>query len=232
MKPSDLNGKKFGVRSYTQTTGIWVRGILAESYGVDWSKVEITTMEDPHVAQYKDPSFVKRAPETKQLPQMLIDGELDAALIGDKFPDPRFKTLVPDAEAANKKWAETHGGVPINHMVIVRETDRQGAARRGRGAFPGVQGGARPRHDRAEGQAGPLSVRRRGQPRGAGAGHRLFAEAADDHRRRSRSTSCSTTSRASSARDDARAARSLRSSPSRSSRRRSAQDAQISPTGP
>ena len=121
MKPSDLNGKKFGVRSYTQTNGIWVRGILGESLGVDWSKVEITTMEDPHVAQYKDPSFVKRAPETKQLPQMLLDGELDAALIGDKFPDPRFKTLVPDAEAANKKWAMEHGGVPINHMVIVRD---------------------------------------------------------------------------------------------------------------
>ena len=122
LKPSDLNGGKFGVRSYTQTTGIWVRGILAESYGVDWSKVEITTMEDPHVAEYKDPSFVKRAPETKQLPQMLIDGEIDVALIGDKFPDPRFKTLIPDAEAANKKWAETHGGVPINHMMIVRES--------------------------------------------------------------------------------------------------------------
>ena len=121
MKPSDLNGKKFGVRSYTQTTGIWVRGILAEDYGVDWSKVQIITMEDPHVAQYKDPPFVTRAPETKQLPQMLIDGEVDAALIGDKFPDPRFKTLVPDAEAANRKWAETHGGVPVNHMLVVRE---------------------------------------------------------------------------------------------------------------
>ena len=122
MKPSDLNGGKFGVRSYTQTTGIWVRGILAESYGVDWSKVEITTMEDPHVAQYKDPPFVKRAPESKQLPQMLIDGEVDAALIGDKFPDPRFKTLVPDADAASAKWAAEHGGVPINHMVVVRES--------------------------------------------------------------------------------------------------------------
>jgi 4,5-dihydroxyphthalate decarboxylase len=122
LKPADLNGRKFGVRSYTQTTGIWVRGILAESYGVDWSKVEITTMEDPHVAQYKDPSFVKRAPETKQLAQMLIDGEVDVALIGDKFPDPRFKTLIPDAEEANKKWAETHGGVPINHMMVVRES--------------------------------------------------------------------------------------------------------------
>jgi 4,5-dihydroxyphthalate decarboxylase len=122
MKPSDLNGKKFGVRSYTQTTGIWVRGILAEDYGVDWSKVEIVTMEDPHVAQYKDPPFVKRAPETKQLPQMLIDGEIDAALIGDKFPDPRFKTLVPNAQEASRKWAESHGGVPVNHMIVLRET--------------------------------------------------------------------------------------------------------------
>jgi 4,5-dihydroxyphthalate decarboxylase len=121
MKPSDLNGKRFGARSYTQTTGIWVRGILAEDYGVDWSKVQIVTMEDPHVAEYKDPPFVQRAPESKQLPQMLIDGEVDAALIGDKFPDPRFKTLVPDAEAANKTWAESHGGVPVNHMLVIHE---------------------------------------------------------------------------------------------------------------
>ena len=122
LKPSDLNGKTFGVRSYTQTTGIWVRGILAEDYGVDWSKVKIVTMEDPHVAEYKDPSFVQRAPETKQLPQMLIDGAVDAALIGDKFPDPRFKTLVPDAEAANTQWAKTHGGIPINHMLVIRSS--------------------------------------------------------------------------------------------------------------
>ena len=122
MKPSDLNGRKFGVRSYTQTTGIWVRGILADDYGVDWSKVQITTMEDPHVAEYKDPSLVNRAPETNQLPQMLIDGEIDSALIGDKFPDPRFKTLIPDAEAANNAWAEKNGGVPINHMIVVRQS--------------------------------------------------------------------------------------------------------------
>ena len=119
--PADLNGGSFGVRAYTQTTGIWVRGILAEDYGVDWSKVNIITMEDPHVAEYSDPGFVQRAPETKQLPQMLIDGEVDVALIGDKFPDPRFKTLIPDAEAANKTWAEKNGGIPINHMLVVRE---------------------------------------------------------------------------------------------------------------
>lgn len=35
--------------------------------------------------------------------------------------EPRSYTAVPDAEAANNKWAEEHGGVPINHMVIVRD---------------------------------------------------------------------------------------------------------------
>ena len=114
-------------------------------------------MEDPHVAQYKDPSFVKRAPETKQLPQMLIDGEVDAALIGDKFPDPRFKTLVPDAENANKEWAQAHGGVPINHMVIVREKIAKERPERGRGDLPLLQGGARSRHFGAEGRARSVS---------------------------------------------------------------------------
>jgi 4,5-dihydroxyphthalate decarboxylase len=84
--------------------------------------VQIITMEDPHVAEYKDPPFVQRAPESKQLVQMLIDGEVDAALIGDKFPDPRFKTLIPDAEEANRRWAEKNGGVPVNHMLVVRES--------------------------------------------------------------------------------------------------------------
>ena len=122
MKPADLHGKRFGVRAYTQTTGIWVRGILADEYGVDWSKVKIMTFEDPHIAEYSDPPFVTRAPEGKEIVKMLLDGELDAALIGDKFPDPRLKTLVPNAEAANKKWAENHGGMPVNHMLVVRES--------------------------------------------------------------------------------------------------------------
>ena len=62
-----------------------------------------------------------RAPEGKQLVQMLLDGELDAAIVGDKFPDPRLKPLIPDPESANRKWSESHGGVPINHMLVIRE---------------------------------------------------------------------------------------------------------------
>ncbi len=120
LKPSDLNGKRVGVRAYTVTTGTWVRGILASDYGVDLDKVEWITFEDPHVAEYRDPDIVKRAPPGKELLQMLLDGEIDAAIVGDKLPDPRLKHLIPDADAAAQKWAERHHGVPINHMLVVR----------------------------------------------------------------------------------------------------------------
>jgi 4,5-dihydroxyphthalate decarboxylase len=120
LKPSDLAGKRVGVRAYTVTTGTWVRGILASDYGVDLGKVEWITFEDPHVAEYHDPDIVKRAPPGKELVQMLLDGELDAAVVGDKLPDPRLKHLIPDAEEAARKWAERHHGVPINHMLVVR----------------------------------------------------------------------------------------------------------------
>lgn len=125
LKASDLNGKRVGVRAYTQTTGAWVRGFLADDYGVDPLKIQWITFEDPHVAEYKDPEFVTRAPAGKELAQMLLDGEIDAAIVGDKMPDPRLKQLIPDSDAVARKWAETHGGVPINHMMVVRDSIAQ-----------------------------------------------------------------------------------------------------------
>jgi 4,5-dihydroxyphthalate decarboxylase len=119
--PRDLDGKTVGVRAYTQTTGVWVRGILAQDYGVDLDSIKWVTFEEGHVAEYADPPNVRRAPEGKQLVQMLIDGELDAAIVGDKFPDPRLKPLIPEPEAANRKWSQSHGGVPINHMLVIRQ---------------------------------------------------------------------------------------------------------------
>ena len=121
LKPSDLNGKKVGVRAYTVTTGTWVRGILASDYGVDINKVEWITFEDPHLAEYHDPAIVKRATGGKDLTQMLLDGDVAAGIVGDKLPDPKLKHLIPDPDAAAQKWAERHGGIPINHMLVVRQ---------------------------------------------------------------------------------------------------------------
>ena len=121
LNASELMGKRVGVRAYTQTTGAWVRGFLSDDYGVDPAKIHWVTFEDPHLAEYKDPEFVSRAPEGKTLTQMLLDGELDAAIVGDKLPDPHLAPLIPDADAVARKWAQTHGGVPINHMMVVRD---------------------------------------------------------------------------------------------------------------
>jgi len=121
ITPKDLHGKRVGVRAYSVTTGVWVRGMLQELYDVDFKRINWVTFEDAHVAEYKDPAWVQRAPAGKEISKMLLDGELDAAILGDKFPDPKLKTVVPDAEAANKKWAETHGGMPTNHLMVIRD---------------------------------------------------------------------------------------------------------------
>src|SRR5215471_8339953 len=120
LKPSELAGKRVGVRAYTVTTGTWVRRILATDYGLDINKVEWITFEDPHVAEYHDPAIVKRAPQGKELAQMLLDGGVAAGIVGDKLPDPKLKHLIPDVEAIAQSWAKRHHGVPINHMVVVR----------------------------------------------------------------------------------------------------------------
>ena len=122
LRPQDLNGKRVGLRSYSVTTATWVRGILAQDYGVDLDSVKWVTFEDPHVAEYKDPPTATRAAAGKEIARMLLEGELDAAVLGDKLPDPRLKTLIPDAEEVARAWAAKNGGVPINHMAVVRDT--------------------------------------------------------------------------------------------------------------
>ena len=109
------------MRSYSVTTGVWLRGMLEEMYGVDPARIRWVTFEDAHVAGYKDPPHVERAAAGKELVAMLLAGELDAAIAGDTLPDPRLAPLVPDAEAQNLAFARSHGGVPVNHMLVIRE---------------------------------------------------------------------------------------------------------------
>jgi 4,5-dihydroxyphthalate decarboxylase len=118
LKPTDLNGKRVGIRSFTTTTGAWLRGILANDYGVDLDSIDWVTFEDAHVAEFRD--MTKRAPAGKQIVQMLIDGELDAVL-GEKVEHPALKPLFADAAAEEKAWFARHKVQPINHMVVVNE---------------------------------------------------------------------------------------------------------------
>jgi 4,5-dihydroxyphthalate decarboxylase len=118
LRPADLNGKRVGIRSFTTTTGAWLRGILANDYGVDLDSIDWVTFEDAHVAEFRDTT--KRAPAGKEIIQMLIDGELDAVL-GEKSDRPGLKPLFPDAASEEKSWFAKHRVMPVNHMVVVSE---------------------------------------------------------------------------------------------------------------
>ncbi len=122
LSPADLAGRRVGTRSYTVTTSTWLRGILADDYGVDLSRVKWVTFEEPHVAEFRDPPSVERAPEGKELTAMLLAGEVDAAILPAVPTDPRLKPLIPDPPAAAEAWRKKYNAIQINHMVVVKES--------------------------------------------------------------------------------------------------------------
>jgi len=122
VRPKDLPGRRLGMRAYTQTTGAWLRGILANEYGVDLNQSHWVTFEDAHVAEYSDPPGVERAAEGKNITKMLQDGELDAAIFGGEMPtDPRLLSVIEHPETDALAWYKKYGAVPINHIVVVTE---------------------------------------------------------------------------------------------------------------
>jgi 4,5-dihydroxyphthalate decarboxylase len=123
LRVEDLPGRRVGVRAFSQTTGVWIRGILWKDYGLDLNTVKWVTFEDAHVAEYRDPPGVERAAAGKDITQMLMAGELDAAIFGGNMPDDRrLKSVIPDPETAGKEWYAKHGTVPVNHLVVLKDS--------------------------------------------------------------------------------------------------------------
>jgi 4,5-dihydroxyphthalate decarboxylase len=120
LRPGDLSGKRVGVRSYTQTTGVWVRGILASEYGVDLDSVTWVTTEGGHLAEYQEPANVVRVPGAN-LREMLASGEIDAWIAGGEghgLPD--VEPLIADAAREEVAWYDRAGVLPINHMLVLK----------------------------------------------------------------------------------------------------------------
>src|SRR5262249_34093474 len=56
QSPTDLEGKRVGVRAYTVATGVWAKGILATEYGVDLDKITWVVVDEEHVQEYRKPA--------------------------------------------------------------------------------------------------------------------------------------------------------------------------------
>lgn len=125
----DVPGSTVGVRSWSQTTGVWMRGFLSEDYGVDLRSVRWTVYEPAHVAAFKDPDWVTRAPEGTKLPSEFLAGRVDFGIMGNELPDdPRIGTVIPNPVQAAEDWSVRNGFAPINHVIAVTESSAKESA--------------------------------------------------------------------------------------------------------
>jgi 4,5-dihydroxyphthalate decarboxylase len=122
LRPDQLTGRRVGCRLYTANTAVWLRCILAGDYSVDLDAVRWVAFQEPHVAEFRDPPNVEKAPAGSDLLDLLMRGEVDAIIIDPVPSDPRIEPLIFEPAAAAKSWAERHKAIQVNHMVAVRQS--------------------------------------------------------------------------------------------------------------
>jgi len=121
--PKDLEGRKVGVnRGYTVTTGLWARGVLQSEYGVDLNKITWIPTDDEHVKEFAAPKNVDYRLRGAKMRDLLLSGEVDAALGEIGVEAPEIKPLIPNVQNAAFDWFRKTGIYPINHGVVVKNT--------------------------------------------------------------------------------------------------------------
>ena len=118
--PRDLVGRTIGVRAYTQTTGVWLRGMLHDQFGLDLATLTWVTFEGAHLDGFDDPPNARRAPDGANLADMLRRGDIDAAAGLEPAEHPDLRTLIPDAVEVEEAWIQRSGIRPVNHTLVVR----------------------------------------------------------------------------------------------------------------
>ena len=132
--PADLAGRIVGVPEYQMTAALWMRGILADEYGVDPNGIRWRTGAlDAGVRRERldldlpEGMEVRAVEEGDTLQALLLRGGIDG-LLAPKPPrafldgDPAIVRLVPDWPEAEAGYHRRTGFFPIMHLIAVRKT--------------------------------------------------------------------------------------------------------------
>lgn len=125
-EPPDLNGKRVALDTLQNSAGLWMRGILQDHYGVDLKTIEWWCQEPENIPFEPAPWMrVKRIPTGRNVDQMLLDNELEAALYPEVLPSVKNGSPKVDLPFANPKAAEIDyykksGIFPIMHTVVIK----------------------------------------------------------------------------------------------------------------
>lgn len=126
-KPTDLIGKKVGVKFYLVSAILWLRGILEHEYGVPHKSIEWFAELDEDVAFTPPPGLkLTRLPDNKSVETMLAEGELDAVLHPDIIEpilqkDPRVGRLFPNYKEEEEAYLAKTGIFPIMHVLGLKQ---------------------------------------------------------------------------------------------------------------
>jgi 4,5-dihydroxyphthalate decarboxylase len=128
--PADLAGRVAGVAEYQLTANVWIRGILAERYGVPVSAVRYRTGgmhaagRVAKLAHDLPPGVeVEPIPAGRTLADMLATGEIDALYtprVPRPFTEGRVRRLFGDPRAEEERYFAETGIFPIMHVVVLR----------------------------------------------------------------------------------------------------------------
>ncbi len=126
-KPSDLIGKKIGVKQYQSSAQLWMRGFLEHEYGVPHRSIDWYAELDESI-EFTAPADLKltRLPHDKSVETMLAEGELDAVLHPDIIDpilqgDPRVGRLFPNYKQEEIAFYKKTGIFPIMHVMGIRQ---------------------------------------------------------------------------------------------------------------
>lgn len=130
--PGDLRGKTIGVPEYQMSAVMWVRGFLADEFGIAASDVQWVQgglqragRRDKFPLNLPKDFPLTSAPDGVTLSDMLVHGRLDAVISARRPPcfvagHPRVRRLFPDYRAAEKDYFKRTGIFPIMHAVGIR----------------------------------------------------------------------------------------------------------------
>ena len=126
----DLEGCAVGVPEWAQTAGIYARGILAEEFGVDLSKIRwlqagVNEPGRTEKVALRLPSGMRCEPRPDtSLSAMLASGEIDAVISAraPEAPNGRVVRLFPDYRAEEARFFKKTGIFPIMHLIAIRRT--------------------------------------------------------------------------------------------------------------
>jgi 4,5-dihydroxyphthalate decarboxylase len=128
--PGDLRGRTVGVAEYQLTANVWIRGILAEHYGVPVESVRYRTggLHAPgrvaKVAHDPPPGVdIEPIPAGRTLADMLVSGSIDA-VYSPRTPRPfmtgQARRLFADPRTEEERYYAATGIFPIMHVVVLR----------------------------------------------------------------------------------------------------------------